>query len=76
MTFLEMGIAAVNYLLESKLFISFQNTCRKLADRLAFEKKKKQTCKFDKRTDISYTLQKFKYCMSDFLVVLNSTYSA
>lgn len=35
-----MGIAAVNYLLESKLFISFQNTCRKLADRLAFEKKK------------------------------------
>jgi len=40
MTFLEMGIAAVNYLLESKLFISFQNTCRKLADMLAFEKKK------------------------------------
>lgn len=75
MTFLEMGIAAVSYLLESKLFISFQNTCRKLADRLAFEKKKK-TCKFDKRTDISYTLQKFKYCMSDFLVVLNSIYSA
>lgn len=74
MTFLEMGIAAVSYLLESKLFISFQNTCRKLADMLAFEKKK--TYKFDKRTDISYTLQKFKYCMSDFLVVLNSIYSA
>lgn len=45
-----MGIAAVSYLLESKLFISFQNTCRKLADMLAFEKKKKHVSLTKERT--------------------------
>lgn len=72
----EMGMATVSYLLESQLFVSFQNSCRKPADRLAFEGKKEKKSKYDERTDNFYTLQKCKYCMSDILVVLNSSYSA
>lgn len=72
----EMGMATVSYLLESQLFVSFQNSCRKPADRLAFEGKKEKKSKYDERTDNFYTLQKCKYCMSNILVVLNSSYSA